>query len=254
MMKKYAAMVVATGLAGAVALACSVTTNNPVGGTTGDGGTTSDGGRVDSGPRPQPDGGNTLACYDASAAAGLIFQDTKLDQAKCSVAQIDAFYDASFKAGSNEASCNAFVGEKDRPVAANVDCINCVFPFYNPNLSAETAMTLLSPAFVLGGQFIFPNDTACEMKAANAPAGCGKKATDSLYCIGETCGECEQADINACAAQSEKDACKDGLPEAACTMAVTANMAAAQAKCGTTNMTFETIFKPLARAFCGGPQ
>jgi hypothetical protein len=200
-----------------------------------------------------PSGEGCGFCYDSSAAAGLVFQDTQLDQGLCTDAQIDAFYDACFKAGANQASCDAFVGKADASVATNIACLNCVFPFYNPSLDAETAKALSSPAFVLGGQYILPNDEACRFKVANAPSGCGKKATDSLYCALQTCGECDLECHGKCVDLSKKDACKDGLPEPACDAAYMADKAAADAKCGGGAETFETIFKPLAKAFCGTP-
>jgi hypothetical protein len=176
-----------------------------------------------------------------------------LDQGRCSLAQVQALYAACFSIGANQATCETFIGTRGAPNAANTACLNCAFPFYNPNLTPAQAQLLPSPAMLVAGQYVIPNVKACEYVAAGGAPSCGRAQTDLAYCAGETCGECDVADYEGCASHAVASDCSTRTPDASCDVALNANLAAAQAKCGSTNMTFETLFEPLVMAFCGAP-
>lgn len=265
-MKKYLGLAAVIGTVG-LALACSVTatgtgTDGGTGSSSGDndGGTSS--GNVDSGVKKDTGVKETapLTCYEADKAGTYKSAAPALNQGKATSTDLNDFFMACFDTAATQATCDAYVGTKAAPLHTAV--VNCVFPFYNPALDQATLDTLPPAALIPSGESgLVLNVNTCRALAVNAPAGCAQKFTDSEICIRGACDTCEDdAGFSACITEAEGTGCKTYIPEAACTSAVTAGAAAADALCGPAQVTysdnakFKTSYTAIATAFCGSAQ
>lgn len=204
---------------------------------------------------PPKDGGiggdSGKVCYDGSLAGIYPTQAPQLHQNKATQADIQAFYNACFSLGANQATCDAYVGTNAAPLHQPV--VNCIFPFYNPALTLQTLQQLPSPALLpFGDSSLGVNVGACRALAANAPAGCALSSANLAVCTTATCESCsDDASYDACLVQSAAEDCASYVPGAACDAAVANGAAAADALCGVTGLTFDDYYFKVATAFCG---
>ncbi|MFO0663240.1 MAG: hypothetical protein U0174_04775 [Polyangiaceae bacterium] len=257
-MKKILGLTAVIGTIG-LALACTTTVSG--GGSDSGTGDTDSGTVVDSGTKPdtgKPPVDSSTSCYEEDKAGWYKHGEPKLNQNKATTQDLTDFFNACFKGGSTQQSCEAYTGTKAAPL--HTDVVNCVFPFYNPALDQATFEALPASVWTPAGESgIVLNMGTCRALAVNAPAGCALKYTQATECLRGACDSCEDdTGFGKCIDEAEAGGCKTILPEAACDSAVTGGAAQADALCGkVADIDYQDDAKLLAaylkigNAFCG---
>jgi hypothetical protein len=172
MIKKYVGMLVASGLAGAVALACTITTGNGVTVPSEDAGTPKlDSGKVDSGKVVTADSGTGEsdagpACYKEKDAKVYVATAKAVGlQGKCTPAAAAAYITACFAPGT-DATCMAWG-------MANEACGACI----------EGTNTTIGALIPIAGDNIILNGIACSYLTAGLP-DCATKGVQYVHWCG----------------------------------------------------------------------
>ena len=243
-MKKIIGIGVAAALAGSVVLACTVKAADP---------TPADGGAPvsDAAPDVKKDGGviptEGGTCYDDTNAKQFATAAPKAAQGKCTGTMVADFLGACLGSGGSQTACEDFL--KGMTVPGTRACGACLL---GPNQQGDDPKTLPQPVLISVGESVFLNGGMCDALAVAAPGDCAEKAGNEAICLLTTCETCEDADRNGCINDSaSKDPCKSALSTEACTNAVKAAQATADAKCGASGATFEQAFALMGAFVCG---
>jgi hypothetical protein len=242
MIKKYVGMLVASGLAGAVALACTITTGNGVTVPSEDAGTPKlDSGKVDSGKVVTADSGTGEsdagpACYKEKDAKVYVATAKAVGlQGKCTPAAAAAYITACFAPGT-DATCMAWG-------MANEACGACI----------EGTNTTIGALIPIAGDNIILNGIACSYLTAGLP-DCATKGSSAVRCFRTACNTCTGAEEDkACiaAATTGTGVCVPTLPDAACEAALAAKQADVDLKCKAPVKSFEADAALVIAAICG---
>ncbi len=195
---------------------------------------------ADTGPSNVDSGPNT--CYDPTQAASYKATTGAAGQNVCTPAQVTGFFADCIDKTADATKCKAYSDN-----AANKNCMSCMVG----GNYGDGGLNLNLPGLVLTDKWTFLNINLCSYLVLKQPQ-CTVKASNSLLCQGETCGACEdQASLAECQKTSAADACKDFVQEKACTDALTAGKAAADAVCRGTD--FASSFPKTINYLCGPP-